>query len=453
MTLRGFMQTILAATLLIACSAAHGPSADSKSNWLSVCTKAACGEGLTCVCGVCTTGCDGEDACTGESVDAMCVEAGKRGLPDQCSSGKPQSTLGVCLHACGESADCQARQTCIGGACIATTETAVATGRMEDAGALDRCASRPCFAGRTVPADATCYVLRNHGAQSLPDATKFSVDSGEHIEAFYYDVPWNEQVELVGYAVTAGSDIAAAARVYGGPTDKKDGAHDAALGTQLGPLNGHELLVQWQRGASQTVLPEDVAERLPSPGSQLTVEWHFLNDSAGPATDDSAVQLCVLPAGSRPHQAVAMLLGTEDLSRTSGIPAGTTRSYTGTCLLPGELNQDVPAYHISMLWPRMHSLGRRMLLEVVNAGHTRTVLDFNVDANLDRREGVIDADIDVAHDAVLTTTCTYENTTQQAVAYGPSLLFEQCYLLALVDPAPIKPTNAMSLIGAENACF
>jgi len=32
-------------------------------------------------------------------------------------------------------------------------------------------------------------------------------------------------------------------------------------------------------------------------------------------------------------------------------------------------------------------------------------------------------------------------------------LFEQCYLLALVDPAPIKPTNAMSLIGAENVCF
>src|SRR4029077_9338599 len=100
----------------------------------------------------------------------------------------------------------------------------------------------------------------------------------------------------------------------------------------------------------------------PAPGTMLNLQWHFFNSTGTMQMDRSAVQVCTVPAGTRPHTATVTWLGTEDLggSLIGGMPAHQMSDFSGTCDPLREGMNSTDPIHIVGFWPHMHQLGVRM---------------------------------------------------------------------------------------------
>ncbi len=105
------------AALSTSCQTAD-PGAGSNTNWLRSCdTDAACGEKLSCLCGVCTAPCAG--SCP-DQPGAVCAGADSAPVRAQCGSDLPGAvaTSGMCLPVCDLDTPCAARQLCLDGSCL-----------------------------------------------------------------------------------------------------------------------------------------------------------------------------------------------------------------------------------------------------------------------------------------------------------------------------------------------
>ncbi len=88
--------------LAAACGGTH-PRTGSETNFLKSC-DAGCGDGLSCICGVCTRACSSDAECTSLASAAECVAETASGSGESCS-GNPAA---ICDLACRENADCAA---------------------------------------------------------------------------------------------------------------------------------------------------------------------------------------------------------------------------------------------------------------------------------------------------------------------------------------------------------
>lgn len=113
------MKSAILALLLVAGVAALSaceaePGAGSNTNWLRPCSEdAACGDALSCLCGVCTAPCD--SACP-DLPNAVCAALGSAQERSLCGDAAP--TSGMCLPACGLDVPCAAGQFCSDGGCL-----------------------------------------------------------------------------------------------------------------------------------------------------------------------------------------------------------------------------------------------------------------------------------------------------------------------------------------------
>lgn len=92
------------------------PTIDSQTNWLKACeADSECGE-FTCVCGVCTTACAADDACS--SLDhAECVVANEPAAIAQCGGVRSARYSGLCLTHCDATNPCGEDLMCVAGVC------------------------------------------------------------------------------------------------------------------------------------------------------------------------------------------------------------------------------------------------------------------------------------------------------------------------------------------------
>ena len=80
------------------------PEVSGETHFLTRCDKsAACGSELSCVCGVCTRGCQASDECTALGPAATCAPSGAK---QACGSGAPSE---VCTLECAANAECAER--------------------------------------------------------------------------------------------------------------------------------------------------------------------------------------------------------------------------------------------------------------------------------------------------------------------------------------------------------
>jgi hypothetical protein len=292
----------------------------------------------------------------------------------------------------------------------------------------------------------TCYELLTHGAQTPGDTTPYMVRPDEHYEQFYYTVPWTEQVSAT--RVGARYDNMEVLHHWLLFTSAKpvsmNGTHETVIGTQLG--DDSALIAGWAVGGRHTIVPDNVELELPAPNTLLNVQWHYYNSSGAPQPDRSAILICTVPPGTREHVGSITWLGTEDFFGPVGMPPGYKGDFSGTCP-----NDSAEPIHIFFFWPHMHETGVHMKSVVNRVGGTQEEVfnmpfDFNYQVHYD-------AEVVLQPGDTITSTCSFENTTDAYVPYGPSTKQEMCYQFAFSYPAGALDNGVFSLIGASNTCW
>jgi hypothetical protein len=141
-------------------------------------------------------------------------------------------------------------------------------------------------------------------------------------------------------------------------------------------------------------------------------------------------------------------LGTENFNGPLGMPAHQMSSFGGTC--PNDSGAPITIWAV---WPHMHKLGRHMTSVIKRAnGMNETVFDKPFDFN-HQVHYPQDPMIVLQPGETITSTCTFDNTTNNSVAFGPSTEQEMCYQFAFSYPAGALDNGVLSLIGATNTCW
>jgi hypothetical protein len=190
----------------------------------------------------------------------------------------------------------------------------------------------------------------------------------------------------------------------------------------------------WRHG---TPLPADVGLQMPSgPSAYLALEIHY-NNSANhaDALDASGVEFCVTKK-LRTHTASVHWLGSTNIS----LAPRARQEVAGTCDPAATQPVNIIAVH-----PHMHRLGTHARLVLSRtAGPTATLHDapFRFADQLTYQVNAV-----VNEGDTLTTTCTYDNTTNGTVTFGGNADNETCYNFVTAHPA-----GGLSAFGTANRC-
>jgi hypothetical protein len=154
------------------------------------------------------------------------------------------------------------------------------------------------------------------------------------------------------------------------------------------------------------------------------------------------VKLCVTDA---PMQNVATIswLGTEQIN----IPARSMANATGTCRPSNPQRGDI---HILFSVPHMHKTGAHMKTVINRPGGPEILVDkpFNF-----AEQRSYDTPAVVKAGETLTTTCTFNNTTNAAISFGTVSEAEMCYNFVVAYPAKALHNPGNSIEGALNTCL
>ncbi len=299
------------------------------------------------------------------------------------------------------------------------------------------------------PDGTVCYQFRNHGAPEPGDTSPYAIVPGEHYVSFFYNAPWKEPSELVSWrTVYDNQKVMHHWLLYSTIGATMDGTFAPSIGTHIG--DAAELIAGWAVGGNDVHMPKDVGLELPPPGAGLLLEWHFYNPGE-PTTDTSAVEVCTLPAGTMKNTASLTWLGTENFNGLAGMPPKTKSDFSGTCLPSREGMNATDPIRIFTFWPHMHMMGRNMKTVINRVNGTREEVfnkpfDFNYQITYDTALELYPGD-------TISSTCTFMNTSDLSVAFGPSTDQEMCYQFAFAYPARALSNGVLSLVGATNTCW
>lgn len=294
----------------------------------------------------------------------------------------------------------------------------------------------------------TCYGLRSHNGMTPDDTMPFEVSVGEHYEQFYFQVPWpaNSVATRFGGKLDNIPVLHHWLLFTTGRSSALAGTHEITSGSQIGD-SGVELIAGWALGGKNVEFPSDMGLVLPSSG-MLNASWHYYNRSDSVQKDSSEVQVCVVDRSMRDKILSMSWLGTEDLGGASGMPAHQRSNYSGTCQ-----NRSSAPITIWGFLPHMHQLGRHMKSVITRAGGTtETVFDKPFDFN-SQLHYPLDPMLVLQPGDRITSTCTFDNQTDNGVPYGPSSNQEMCYQFTFAYPANALENHVFSLTGAQNTCW
>ena len=302
--------------------------------------------------------------------------------------------------------------------------------------------------GLTPRPGETCYDFQSHNGMTADDKTPFEVAAGEHYEQFYFKIPW----PAGSVATRFGSKLDNVPVLHhwllfsSARSESLHGTHEPSIGSQLGD-SGAQMVAGWALGGDDIEFPSDVGLLLPTSGL-LNFSWHYYNQADSSQKDASAAQVCVVDQSMRENIASWSSLGTEDLGGTVGMPARQRNEYSGTCR-----NRSSGPITLWGFLPHMHQLGRHMKTVVSRVdGKQEVVFDKPFDFN-SQIHYPLDPMIVLQPGDSITSTCSFENTTNAPVPYGSSSDQEMCYQFTFAYPAGALDNQAFSLTGISNACW
>lgn len=295
--------------------------------------------------------------------------------------------------------------------------------------------------------DEDCVELRAHGAQTPGDDSPFEVPPGESYFCFSFASPWPDAVQGVRHEPLARGEAVHHHLLYDAPALAEDGSFETCSGSHPNAT----LIPGWEPDNPDFPIAADVGFALPYGNERMfTLEIHYINTSDEPALDRSGVRVCATRT-PRPHTASVTWLGTENIGGIFGVPPGQVTTVSGTCT-PGRKGLDpTDSIHVLGSLPHMHALGRHMKTIVHRKGGLDVVL---LDAPFDSGDprGVATA-LAIEPGDTLETQCTYDNTTDWPVAFGPLSTQEMCFNFVIAYPAGALDNPSFSFSGALNTCL
>jgi hypothetical protein len=297
--------------------------------------------------------------------------------------------------------------------------------------------------GPDAPDAEFCFNMVAHGAQKAlaTDSTPFSVPVKEFYHEFDFKVPYTKtMVALSTKPIIDNSQVLHHWLLFHIQSDTgTDGAHQDEVGLQL----GKELVSGWAPGGDPPELPPGVGLEMPKVGGFMTLETHYFNNTPMAQPDRSGVRVCMtskMPA----NVATLTWLGTEGIN----IPAKQQGTATGTCT-PGVQSGDI---HLIYASPHMHQAGTHMKTVINRKGGAQEIVVDMPFAFTDQRTYTTP---NIVHPGdTLTTTCTWQNTTNAAIGFGTSTTAEMCYNFVYSYPAHSLPNPLGGGIeGSSNMCL
>lgn len=257
--------------------------------------------------------------------------------------------------------------------------------------------------------DAT-YKIVSHGPGGPDDP--FIVPAHQEIHPqVNWDAPWgDEQVQAIGIKSI---------------TDNSKVLHHWILYAQ-----GGGFLVGWAPGEDGIKpMADDIGENMPSGRGSLRLDMHYFNTNGDTdEPDNSGVEICVVKKEHFRKNAASV---TMQLAGLPVIPPNSVNfDVTGKCTVSG----NSPVTLLSAA-PHGHTYARHMKFTVKRATGEEIVMLDQPFMFGEQHSYALDPPIVVKKGDVITTTCTYTNTTNKTVTLGESTTDEMCFNFAMYYPA------------------
>lgn len=247
------------------------------------------------------------------------------------------------------------------------------------------------------PAD--CEDIYTVVAHDPDDPSKpFTIPANDEIHPYILvDAPWgDDDVQLL------------ATRPI---TDNEAAVHHWILWENKDRIN----LTFWAPGAAGDSFPEDVGLYMPKGAKSMGLDMHYYNKNNDKAVyDRSGLEMCVTRKHRRPK--TATLYG---LFGNANVPAKQRVENTTSCTVKGEL-------HLLGVTPHMHHMGRRGYLSLQRGGTGPVEVLHDGPFSFEEQTLKPIEDTLIKEGDVLTTKCTFENTTERSVSFGEGTEDEMC---------------------------
>jgi hypothetical protein len=194
-------------------------------------------------------------------------------------------------------------------------------------------------------------------------------------------------------------------------------------------------LMGWEPGRPNTKLPDDVGLEIPARGSRgIILELHYHNAFGYHALDRSGMAICTTDT-PRPFTAGVLTAGTQNIR----VPARESAVAVGMCPASVTAGLSEPL-HVLASAPHMHAIGKTLRTEIVHPDGNVEVLapptpwDPAHQPLFQHQPAK-----DILPGDVLRTICSYDNSTDRPVLFGPRAVDEMCYSFNLVYPITALP--------------
>ena len=280
------------------------------------------------------------------------------------------------------------------------------------------------------------------------DRGKYRVPAdSQYLATFYFKAPWAGDMQLLkSRAILDNKKVVHHWFIWG--TDSTlvhDGEVRGTPEKGADALGGEAYIASGVPGGNDVDLPPNVGIRLPTGQNlMLELEIHYSNFGGAEEEDASGIELC-LTSKTRPIEAAVHSLGRSSFE----LPAHKQTDIVSTCS-PTAMNQPV---HIVGVTPHMHLTGVHSKL-ILNrkSGEQVTLLDrpfaFAEQRTYPMPEDGSAADIVMNPGDTLTSTCSYDNTTDSPISVGEHAENEMCLIGVLAWPAGQIHNSLGSLLGA-----
>jgi hypothetical protein len=268
--------------------------------------------------------------------------------------------------------------------------------------------------------DAVYTMLANDGKSG-----KFQVEVGETHPKVYFDAPWgDEQVQAIDFKpISDNKKVLHHWILYG-----------AAQGVlNLGGFGQGPFLTGWAPGDdANKALPDNVGMAMPTGAQSMYLDLHYYNvsDGAKPELDASGVKVCVV---KKPHfrpNSSAVFTNFANIVNLQIPPQVKNYDVTGDCVVVAP-----KPVHLLNASPHAHRHAVHMKFTVKKMDGSEIVMHDHDFQFGEQASYPLTPEVVLETGDVVTTTCTFDNDSDQTVTFGESTDTEMCFNFAGYYPA------------------